>query len=162
PDRGRRLTARPRGRLEYRGVTFAYHPGGRRVLDGVSLVVRPGEAVGIAGGSGAGKSTLLALAGRFYALGRGHGAVRLDGRDVRSIRRADLRRAVALVPQQAVLFAGTVRSNLTYAAPGATDAALWRVLEAVDLAGVVAALPGGLGAAVGERGVTLSGGQRQR
>ncbi|HEY1377198.1 MAG TPA: ABC transporter ATP-binding protein, partial [Gemmataceae bacterium] len=157
---GARLIGRPRGRLEFRAVTFAYRPGGPRVLDGATLTVEPGEAVGVVGPSGAGKSTLLALAGRFCPPSRG--SVRLDGRDVRGLDPASLRRAVALVPQQAVLFAGTIRSNLTYAAPDAADADLWRVLEAVDLARLVGRLPRGLATPVGERGFTLSGGQRQR
>src|SRR5207248_5162299 len=103
-----------------------------------------------------------ALAPRLYEVPEGRGAVLLDGRDVRGLRVADLRRAVALVPQQALLFGGTIRSNLTYAAPDAPESAIRRALEAVDLAETVGALPQGLDTRVGERGFSLSGGQRQR
>jgi ABC-type multidrug transport system fused ATPase/permease subunit len=135
---------------------------GPRVLDRINLVVEPGMRVGILGASGAGKSTLLALAPRLYDLPEGCGAVLFDGRDVREYRLADLRRTVALVPQQAVLFEGTLRSNLTYARPGAPAAIVRRALKAADLAGLVECLPLGLDTPVGERGFTLSGGQRQR
>jgi ABC-type multidrug transport system fused ATPase/permease subunit len=152
---------RSRGELVFRDVTFAYGPSAP-VLKNVSLRVEAGTTLGLLGASGSGKSTLLALAPRLYEIPPGKGAVLLDGRDVRGVRLADLRRAVALVPQQAVLFEGTLRANLTYAAPGASEAELWRALEAADLAGLVAALPEGLETPVGERGFCLSGGQRQR
>jgi ABC-type multidrug transport system fused ATPase/permease subunit len=148
------------GRVEFRNVVFAYNPAGPRVLDGISFAVEPGESVGITGPSGAGKSTLLALIGRFYTPTAG--TILLDGSDVRSFGLAELRRSVALVPQHTALFQGTIRSNLTYAAPEADEAELWRALEATDLAHFVAGLSQGLETPVGERGVTLSGGQRQR
>ena len=85
-----------------------------------------------------------------------------DGVDVRDLRAADLRKAVALVPQHAVLFEGTIADNLLYAAGDASDAAIRRALEAADLAATIDALPMGLDTPVGERGLTLSGGQRQR
>lgn len=157
-----RPVVRPRGALAYRGVRFAYAPGGRTVLDGIDLEVEPGMTVGVVGASGSGKSMLLALAPRLYDVPGGGGSVRFDGRDVRDYRLADLRRAVALVPQQATLFEGTVRSNLLYAAPGASPALVRRALEAADLAATVDALPKGLDTPVGERGYSLSGGQRQR
>ena len=151
---------RPRGALSLRNVTFGYRPDGPAVLEGISLHVEPGTKVGILGASGSGKSTLLALLPRFYDVR--DGSVLFDGRDVRDLKVADLRRAVALVPQQAVLFEGTLRSNLTYGAPDVGPEAIWRVLEAVDLVGLVGSLPQGLETPVGERGLSLSGGQRQR
>jgi ABC-type multidrug transport system fused ATPase/permease subunit len=160
---GARPIARPRGRLEFRDVRFAYRPDAPRVLEGVDLRVEPGMTVGILGPSGAGKSTLLALAPRLYELdGRDGGSIRFDGADVRDWRLADLRRAVLLVSQQPLLFEGTIRSNLAYARPEATEAELRRALEIADLAGTIAAFPLGLETPVGERGLTLSGGQRQR
>ena len=153
---------RPNGRLTYRDVSFTYSSGGRPVLDHVALEVEPGMTLGVLGASGAGKSTLLALAPRIYELAEGQGAILLDGQDVRGIDLADLRRSVALVPQQAMLFEGTIRSNLIYAAPGADPAALRRALEVTGLESLVAMLPKGLDTPVGERGQTLSGGQRQR
>jgi ABC-type multidrug transport system fused ATPase/permease subunit len=132
------------------------------VLEGVNLEVQAGEFVALMGPSGSGKSTLLALAARLYDVPEGSGTVALDGEDVRKLQAAGLRRAVALVPQQALLFEGTIRSNLSYANPEASEARLWRALETADLARTVAALPEGLETLVGERGMTLSGGQRQR
>ncbi len=157
-----RPVLRPRGRLAFRNVSFAYRPGAPAVLGGISLEIEPGMKVGVLGESGSGKSTLLALAPRLYDLPEGCGSVEFDGRDVREYRLADLRRAVALVPQQAALFEGTIRSNLTYARPNAPAELVRRVLEVADLAGMVEGLPKGLDTPVGERGFSLSGGQRQR
>jgi ABC-type multidrug transport system fused ATPase/permease subunit len=159
---GARPIPGPRGALSFREVSFAYAAGGPVVLDRVSLEIEPGTTLGVLGRSGAGKSTLLALAPRLYDLAPGCGAVLFDGQDVRGLRLADLRRAVALVPQQALLFEGTLRTNLAYAAPGASSEEVRRVLEAVQLADLVDALPAGLDTPVGERGYSLSGGQRQR
>lgn len=165
---GARPIVAPRGALEYRRVSFAYRPGGAEVLDEVSLAIEPGATVGLLGASGAGKSTLLALAPRIYDLpdpdesGGDWGAVLFDGRDVRDWRLADLRRAVALVPQQAILFEGTIRSNLLYGNAHATEDQIQQALEIADLAATVAAFPHGLDTPVGERGSSLSGGQRQR
>jgi len=153
---------RPLSRLRLRDVSFSYRAGGPRVLDRVDLDVAPGTVVGLVGPSGSGKSTLLALAARLYDVEEGGGAVLHGGTDVRALRVADLRRAVVLVPQRAFAFDATIRSNLLYMAPGATDAEVRRVLEAVDLADTVDALPLRLETPVGDRGMTLSGGQRQR
>lgn len=157
-----RPVRRPRGAISYRGASFAYSPEGPPVLRDIDLEIEPGTTVGIVGASGSGKSTLLALAPRLYDLPEGSGSVELDGVDVRDLRAADLRRAVALVPQQAVLFEGTIAENLLYAAGDASDSAIRRALEADDLAATIDALPMGLDTPVGERGLTLSGGQRQR
>jgi ABC-type multidrug transport system fused ATPase/permease subunit len=141
----------------------------RLLLDGVNLRIEPGQRVGILGRSGAGKTTLLSLAPRLYDVPatieggrRGGGAVLFDGVDVRDWRLADLRRAVALVPQQALLFEGTIRTNLLYANPEATEAQMRQAMEIADFAATVDALPLGLETPVGERGFSLSGGQRQR
>jgi ABC-type multidrug transport system fused ATPase/permease subunit len=141
----------------------------RRVLDAVSLRIDPGMRVGILGPSGAGKSTLLALAPRLYDIPEGEqsdgisrGSVRFGGEDIRDLKLADLRRVVALVPQQALLFEGTIRTNLLYANPEASLTTLQQVLEIADFAATVEALPDGLDTPVGERGFSLSGGQRQR
>ncbi len=159
----------PRGMVEYRGVSFAYSPEGAKVLVDIDLRIEPGMRLGVLGASGAGKSTLLALVPRLYDVpegidvhGRPWGAVCFDGRDVRAVKLADLRRAVALVPQQALLFEGTIRTNLLYANPEATDAHMWEALRIADFADTVASLAAGLDTPVGERGYSLSGGQRQR
>ena len=160
---------RPRGVLEYRGVSFAYSPDGPKVLDGVTLRIEPGMRLGVLGESGAGKSTLMALAPRLYevpegtdACGNPWGTVCFDGLDVRDLKLADLRRAVSLVPQQALLFEGTIRTNLLYANPDATDGQMHEALLIADFAETVSSLQGGLDTPVGERGYSLSGGQRQR
>lgn len=159
----------PQGSLEYRHVSFAYQPesGSAKVLDGIDLIIEPGMTVGLLGASGAGKSTLLALAPRLYDVpsdegGSTWGAVLFDGRDVRDWKLADLRKAVALVPQQSLLFEGTIRSNLLYGNARATDAQIRQALEIADLCDTVASFPQGLETPVGERGLSLSGGQRQR
>ncbi len=152
----------PRGELVWDNVTFAYAPDARPTLDRLSLRVEAGSTLGIIGPSGAGKSTLMALAPRLYDVGDRAGVIRFDGIDIRQLRLADLRHAVALVPQQALLFEGTVRSNLTYANPAATDDQIRWAVEAADLTRTIAALPLGLDTIVGERGQSLSGGQRQR
>ncbi|MGE3818458.1 MAG: ABC transporter ATP-binding protein [Isosphaeraceae bacterium] len=159
---GARDVDQPRGRLAFRDVTFRYLADGPDVLRDVNLVIEPGTTVGVIGPSGSGKSTLLALAARLYDVPDDSGAVEFDDVDVRDLRLSGLRRTVALVPQQALLFEGTIRSNLAYANPDATPDALWRALEIADLASTVEGFPQGLETPVGERGLTLSGGQRQR
>jgi len=160
----------PQGAIEYRKVSFAYREDAARVLDGIDLAIEPGMTVGLLGASGAGKSTLLALAPRLYDVpdhdgsreGEAWGSVLFDGRDVRDWKLADLRKAVALVPQQALLFEGTIRSNLLYGNANANDAQIRQALEIADLAATIDAFPQGLETPVGERGFSLSGGQRQR
>jgi ABC-type multidrug transport system fused ATPase/permease subunit len=164
-----RAIVRPRGALAYRAVSFSYTADGPNVLAGVNLTIEPGMRVGVLGPSGAGKSTLLALAPRLYDIpdgpdsnGKPRGAVCFDGRDVRDLKLADLRQAVALVPQQALLFEGTIRTNLLYANPDATEDQMRQALLIADFASTVDSLPAGLDTSVGERGDSLSGGQRQR
>lgn len=157
-----RPARRPEGRLVFRDVRFAY-PGGPKVLDDITLAIEPGMTLGVLGASGSGKSTLLSLVPRIHDLPEGHGTITLDGHDVRRLELSALRRSAVLVPQQAVLFEGTIRSNLLYASRDAvTDDDIRRALEISDLADWIARLPEGLDTPVGERGQTLSGGQRQR
>jgi ABC-type multidrug transport system fused ATPase/permease subunit len=160
---------RPHGAIEYRSVSFAYSPEGSRVLDRIDLRIEPGMRLGVLGPSGSGKSTLLALVPRLYDVpegidsdGKSWGSVCFDGRDVRDLKLADLRKAVALVPQQALLFEGTIRTNLLYANPAATEGQMWEALRIADFADTVDSLAAGLDTTVGERGYSLSGGQRQR
>jgi ABC-type multidrug transport system fused ATPase/permease subunit len=163
-------TGRPRscrslrqaGRLVYRDVSFRYPRGARNVLDRINLEIDCGMTVGILGPSGSGKSTLLALAPRIYPLPDERGAILLGGQDVRDLDLRELRRTLGLVPQAAMLFEGTIRSNLTYAAPDADRRVVDHILEVTCLAHWVGSLPLGLDSPVGERGQTLSGGQRQR
>ncbi|WP_432047847.1 ABC transporter ATP-binding protein [Streptomyces asiaticus] len=145
--------------LAFEKVDFDY-PDGTPVLRGVSLDIPRGFRVALVGPSGAGKSTLLALAERFYEPTAG--AVRLHGVDARELPLAVLRGQLGYVEQDAPALAGSLRDNLLLGAPGADDAALLRVLDAVNLCGLVHRTPQGLDAQVGDGGVLLSGGERQR
>jgi ATP-binding cassette subfamily B protein/ATP-binding cassette subfamily C protein len=145
--------------VAFEDVTFAY-PTGPPVLRGLSFTVPAGGQTALVGPSGAGKTTVLALLQRFHeAQG---GAVRLAGRDVRTIPHDELRRRIGFVGQEAPVLAGTLEENVRYGAPGATDAEVEEALRATNLAGLVARLPEGLQTEVGDRGVRLSGGERQR
>ncbi|WP_222710839.1 ABC transporter ATP-binding protein [Quadrisphaera setariae] len=153
------LPSPPRGALELRGVRFGYDDG-PDVLRGVDLVVPAGETHAVVGTTGAGKSSLLRLVLRFAD--PRSGAVLLDGRDVRDLTWDSLRGAIGYVSQDAFLFHGTVRENIAYGRPDATDAQVEEAARAAEAHDFVAALPDRYDTVVGERGQTLSGGQRQR
>jgi ATP-binding cassette subfamily B protein len=129
-------------------------------LDGVDLVVAPGETVALVGPSGAGKTTILQLLLRFYD--PQHGRVTIDGIDLKSMMRDDFRRSIALVPQDPVIFAASARENIRFGRPDATDAEVTAAAQAAAAHDFLAALPQGYDTFVGERGVMLSGGQKQR
>ncbi|MEM8627671.1 MAG: ABC transporter transmembrane domain-containing protein [Pseudomonadota bacterium] len=149
------------GAVAFETVSFNYPTApDTPILKGLSVAIAPGETVAIVGPSGSGKTTIFNLLLRFYD--PKSGAVRLDGVNIRDVSLADLRSAVAIVPQDIQLFADTVRANLAYGAPDATEAALWQAAELADADTFIKALPNGLETVIGERGVTLSGGQRQR
>ena len=141
-------------------VTFTYRGAGGPSLTDVSFAARPGETVGVIGGTGSGKTTLVDLVARFYDAG--NGAVRLFGHDIRDYSFAQLRRMIGIVPQQAVLFTGTIRDNMQWAAPNATDDEIWAALEIAQAADFVRNKPGMLDAEVETAGRNFSGGQRQR
>jgi ATP-binding cassette, subfamily B, bacterial len=148
-----------RGRVAFEDIRFGYDPS-RRVLDGISLEVRPGETVAFVGPSGAGKTTLLALVPRFYDVDGGR--VTLDGHDVRDVTLASLRRQIGVVQQDAFLFAGTLRENIACGRLEASDAEIEEAARRARLGAMIETLPEGLDTLVGERGVRLSGGQKQR
>ena len=147
------------GRLAFENVTFGYAPD-RPVLEGIELTVEPGETVGIAGETGGGKSTLLSLALRFYDPWQGR--VTLDGTDLRALTLDTVRQSIAYVPQETLLFSGTIRENIAYARPTATPEEIEEAARAAEAHEFIAALPDGYDTPVGERGVRLSVGQRQR
>ncbi|MFE9221831.1 ABC transporter ATP-binding protein [Streptomyces lavendulae] len=141
------------------GLEFAYQ-GRTPTLKGTSFTAPAGAITAIIGSSGSGKTTVFSLIQRFYETDAG--SIRLDGTDIRSLSRADLRRRIAYVEQDSPMLAGTLRENLLYSAPDATDEAVAEVLRKTLLDEFVAGLPDGLDTEVGSRGLALSGGERQR
>ena len=150
-----------RGAIEFHDVRFAYPTQeDTAVLDGLSFHVAPGERLALVGPSGAGKSTIFHLILRFYDPLSGR--IAFDGVDLPAADPAAIRRSIALVPQDAAVFAASVRDNIRFGRPDASDAEVERAAEAAHAAEFIARMPQGYDTAVGERGVTLSGGQRQR
>jgi subfamily B ATP-binding cassette protein MsbA len=148
-----------RGQLILDDVSFSY-PGADRVLHHITLEIQPGEVLALVGPSGAGKSTLFNLIPRFYD--PTHGRVCVDGHDLRSVTLDSLRAQIGLVPQETLLFSGTVRENLRYGKLDATDDELVAAARAANAEEFIAKFPKGYETVVGEKGVKLSGGQRQR
>jgi len=156
---GNRVAPRFRGELCFEAVEFAYRPG-TNVIERIDALIAPGWTVALVGATGAGKSTLLGLVPRLHDATAG--TVRIDGIDVRELTLDSLRDQIAVVPQDGMLFHATVRENIAYGRPEATD---WEIEDAAHAAlvhDVITALPEGYDTIIGERGVTLSGGQRQR
>ncbi|MBD9703725.1 ABC transporter ATP-binding protein [Streptomyces sp. ID01-12c] len=145
--------------VEFDDVSFGYEKG-RPVLDGLSFEIRPGETLAVVGSSGSGKSTVSLLLPRFYDVTRG--AVLIGGHDVRELTLDSLRAAIGLVPEDSFLFSDTVRANIAYGRPDATDEQIETAARAAQADRFIAELPDGYATKVGEHGLTLSGGQRQR
>lgn len=145
---------------KFEHVTFTYKDAGAPSLTDITFTARPGETIGVIGGTGSGKSTLIDLVCRFYDADSG--GVTLFDHDVKQYSFAQLRRLVGVVPQQAVLFTGTIRDNMQWAAPGASDEEIWQALEIAQAAEFVRGKPGMLDAPVETAGRNFSGGQRQR
>ncbi|MEM0494466.1 MAG: ABC transporter ATP-binding protein [Thermofilum sp.] len=147
------------GRVEFRDVWFSYDGSGY-VLKGLSFEVKPGEIVAITGPPGCGKSTLASLLIRLADPQRG--SILVDGQDIRKVKLESLRRNITLVHQDVYLFPDTIRNNIAFARPDATDEEVVRAAKLAHIHDFIASLPQGYDTLVGERGVTLSGGQRQR
>jgi ATP-binding cassette subfamily B protein len=161
PASPRALPEPARGDVSLDSVSFAYPTRPDTLaVDGVSLSVRAGEKVAIVGPSGAGKSTLFHLLLRFYD--PASGTISLDGVPIRAADPAEVRKRIALVPQDSVVFAATARENIRFGRPDASDADVERAADLAHATEFIRRLPGGFDAQLGERGVTLSGGQRQR
>lgn len=156
----RRLT-RARGEIVFERVSFAYPKhAAQLVLCDFHLRAQPGQSIALVGATGAGKSTILNLLMRFYDVSGGR--ITLDGTDLRDLNLADVRGQFALVPQESELFATTLRDNIAYGRPDASDAEILYAARAANADEFIQRLPHGYDTVVGERGVTLSGGQRQR
>lgn len=161
PASPRELPRPLRGRIVFDAVRFAYPTaGGKEAIDHLSLTIEPGERVALVGPSGAGKSTLFQLLLRFYDVGAG--SISLDGVDLRELDPARLREAIALAPQDPVVFGASVAENIAYGREAASREAIIDAARRAQAHDFILALPQGYDTPLGERGVTLSGGQRQR
>ncbi|MCR5173433.1 MAG: ABC transporter ATP-binding protein/permease [Oscillospiraceae bacterium] len=148
-----------RGGVDYEGVSFRYGDG-PWVLKDIDLSIRPGESFALVGASGGGKTTLCHLLPRFYDATEGR--VLVDGRDVRSVTQESLRRAIGIIQQDVFMFAGTIRENIRYGRPDATDREVVEAAVRAEIHEEIMAMPDGYDTYIGERGVMLSGGQKQR
>ncbi len=149
-----------RGQIQFDHVSFAY--GKHKVLEDVSFTVEPGQTLAILGGTGSGKSTLMHLLNRLYELPEGQGAIRVDGVDIRNIRRHYLRKNIGMTLQEPFLFSRTILENLRAAAPDKSEQQLLEAAETAAIHQAVLSFSQGYETILGERGVTLSGGQQQR
>jgi ATP-binding cassette subfamily B protein len=147
------------GEIRFEDVRFGYRPD-REILKGISFTVPPGRMLAIVGPTGAGKSTISRLLFRFYDVTGGR--VLVDGQDVRGLTQHSLRAAIGVVPQDTVLFNDTIRYNIAYGRPGATDAEIENAARLAQVHDFVTRLPDGYATRVGERGLKLSGGEKQR
>ncbi|MFF2506042.1 ABC transporter ATP-binding protein [Streptomyces sp. NPDC058067] len=159
-DGTKELPADAPATVEFDDVSFEYAGSERAVLDGLSFEIRAGETLAVVGSSGSGKSTVSLLLPRFYDVTRG--AVLVGGHDVRELTLDSLRSAIGLVPEDSFLFSDTIRANIAYGVPGASDEQIETAARAAQADRFIAELPDGYDTTVGEHGLTLSGGQRQR
>jgi ATP-binding cassette subfamily B protein len=162
PEALRDSTPAPKiaGDIRYENVSFAYSDESLPALSNISLHAQPGETIALVGTTGAGKSTLVNLLPRFYEFSSGE--ILIDGKPIRSYGLRALREMIGVVTQESFLFNGSIRENLLMGKPRATDAELWRAVEAANARGFIDRLPTGLESIVGERGVKLSVGEKQR
>ena len=150
-----------KGSIDFKGVTFNYPTRPEaEVLQGVSFQIQPGEKIALVGPSGAGKSTLIQLLLRFYEVTTGQ--IQIDGKPISHWSLASLRSRIGIVPQEVLLFGGSIRDNIGYAKPGATEEEIIGAAKKANAWQFIAQFPEGFDTLVGERGIKLSGGQRQR
>ena len=158
-DPGAPLLRVERPRVSFQDVRFGYDER-REILHGISFEVPPGHRVAVVGHSGSGKSTLARLLYRFYDIQQG--SIRIAGQDIRQVTQASLRQAIGIVPQDTVLFNDSIRYNIRYGRPDASDAEVEAAAQAAHIHHFIQSLPDGYESAVGERGLKLSGGEKQR
>ena len=151
----------PTGHIEYRDVSFAYSDG-QPVLRNISFVAEPGQTIALVGPTGAGKSTLVNLLLRFYELDPECGDILIDGQSIRRLSKYAIRSVTGFVSQECFLFNGTIRENLLFGRPDASELDIWNALKAANADEFVSRLPKGLDSGVGERGIRLSVGEKQR
>ena len=157
---GAKVVDHLRGEIVFSNVSFAYEPGGRRIIDRLNLSVAPGETVAIVGPTGAGKSTISRLLFRFYDVTGGR--ITIDGQDIRDVTQSSLRGSIGIVPQDTVLFNDTIGYNIAYGREGAGPDEIAAAARGAAIAGFIQSLPDGFETRVGERGLKLSGGEKQR
>jgi ATP-binding cassette subfamily B protein len=148
-----------KGAVTFEDVSFAYD-GENMVLEEINFSVKPGETIAILGGTGSGKSTLINLIPRFYDVTKGR--VLVDGHDIRDVTLESLRRNIGVVTQETFLFSASLRDNIAYGKPEATEEEIRRAAKAAHIDDFIDSLPNGYDTVIGERGVGLSGGQKQR
>ncbi|MGI6632633.1 MAG: ABC transporter ATP-binding protein [Bacillota bacterium] len=156
---GAKPLPRIKGAVTFENVSFAYD-GERMVVEDINLSVKPGETIAVLGGTGSGKSSLINLIPRFYDVSKGR--VLIDGVDVRDVTLESLRRQIGVVTQETFLFSASLRDNIAYGKPGASDEEVRRAAKAAHIDDFIDSLPNGYDTVIGERGVGLSGGQKQR
>lgn len=149
-----------RGLVEFKNVTFKYPGAHEAVLENISFTAKPGQTTAFIGSTGSGKSTLINLIPRFYEVSEG--SIMVDGVDIRDVKQHDLRDKIGLVPQKGLLFSGTIRSNLTYGAPDATDEQLEEVIKVAQAKEFIDHKEERLDSEISQGGTNVSGGQKQR
>ncbi len=149
-----------RGKIEFNNVEFSYNNGEEQVLSGLNLIIEAGKTVALVGPSGAGKSTLCHLIPRFYDINKGE--ILIDGYNIKNITMASLRKNIGLVQQEVFLFTGSIKENILYGNPKATDADVITAAKKSSIHDFIMSLPDGYETYIGEKGVKLSGGQKQR
>jgi ATP-binding cassette subfamily B protein len=150
----------PQGEIQFENVSFSYKNGEERVLSNINLTIEKGKTVAIVGPSGAGKSTLCHLIPRFYEIDDGR--IMIDGTDIRDIRLKSLRANIGLVQQDVFFFTGTIKDNILYGKPSASEEEVTEAAKKARIHDFIMTLPNGYDTYIGEKGVMLSGGQKQR
>jgi len=158
---GKEVLKEVKGKIEFKNVSFSYLEG-EEVLDHISLTIPQGKTVALVGPSGGGKTSLCHLIPRFYFLKEGEGSILLDDVDTSNYTLESLRKYIGIVQQDVFLFGGTIRDNILYGNPSASEEEVWEAAKKANIYDYIQSLPKGLDTQIGERGVRLSGGQKQR